>query len=54
MGAKEIFDPEQKSDTVFGSLAHILVAGFNFGYGSSREQAATAILAKNTPLVVVG
>ncbi|KAI1391260.1 uncharacterized protein F4822DRAFT_179881 [Hypoxylon trugodes] len=32
----------------------ILVAGFNFGCGSSREQAATAILAKEIPLVVAG
>lgn len=30
----------------------ILVAGANFGCGSSREQAATAILAKQIPLVV--
>ena len=32
----------------------ILVAGYNFGCGSSREQAATAILAKGIPLVVAG
>lgn len=32
----------------------ILVTGFNFGCGSSREQAATAILAKQIPLVVAG
>ena len=32
----------------------ILVSGFNFGCGSSREQAATAILAKGIPLVVAG
>ncbi|CAK4034710.1 Homoaconitase, mitochondrial [Lecanosticta acicola] len=32
----------------------ILVSGFNFGCGSSREQAATAILAKGLPLVVSG
>jgi len=44
-------------DTSFGSIARagdILVAGFNFGCGSSREQAATAILAKKIPLVVAG
>lgn len=44
-------------DTAFGSVARagdILVAGFNFGCGSSREQAATAILAKKIPLVVAG
>lgn len=32
----------------------ILVSGYNFGCGSSREQAATAILAKKIPLVVSG
>ncbi|WEW61905.1 mitochondrial Homoaconitase [Emydomyces testavorans] len=32
----------------------ILVTGYNFGCGSSREQAATAILAKDIPLVVSG
>lgn len=44
-------------DTSFGATAKagdILVAGFNFGCGSSREQAATAILAKDIPLVVAG
>lgn len=30
------------------------MAGFNFGSGSSREQAATAILAKGIPLVLAG
>ena len=44
-------------DSAFASIARegdILVAGFNFGCGSSREQAATAILAKKIPLVVAG
>lgn len=44
-------------DKSFGQVAKagdILVAGFNFGCGSSREQAATAILAKKIPLVVSG
>ena len=47
----ENYDPE------FPSIARpndILVSGFNFGCGSSREQAATAILAKRIPLVVAG
>ncbi|KAF2478555.1 hypothetical protein BDY17DRAFT_305396 [Neohortaea acidophila] len=44
-------------DRNFSSIAKtgdILVSGFNFGCGSSREQAATAILAKGIPLVVAG
>ena len=44
-------------DPSFGSIVRegdILVSGFNFGCGSSREQAATAILAKKIPLVVSG
>ncbi|KAI4230916.1 MAG: hypothetical protein L6R40_007900 [Gallowayella cf. fulva] len=44
-------------DKTFTSTARegdILVAGFNFGCGSSREQAATAILAKRIPLVIAG
>lgn len=44
-------------DKQFPTIARegdILVAGFNFGCGSSREQAATAILAKKIPMVVAG
>ena len=45
------YDPSFSSTAKAGD---ILVAGFNFGCGSSREQAATAILAKKIPLVVAG
>lgn len=44
-------------DKAFGSIARkgdILVSGFNFGCGSSREQAATAILAAGIPMCVAG
>lgn len=44
-------------DPSFSSIAQegdILVCGYNMGCGSSREQAATAILAKKLPLVVAG
>lgn len=44
-------------DAAFKDIAEpgdILVSGYNFGTGSSREQAATALLAKGIPLVVSG
>ena len=44
-------------DAEFASIAKsgdILVSGFNFGTGSSREQAATCLVAKGIPLVVAG
>ncbi|KAH6605058.1 Homoaconitase [Trichoderma cornu-damae] len=44
-------------DPDFGSVAKpgdILVSGEGFGCGSSREQAATAILARQIPLVIAG
>lgn len=47
----------QNYDPDFGKVARegdILVSAFNFGTGSSREQAATAILARKIPLVVAG
>lgn len=47
----ENYDPD------FGSVSKpndIFVSGFNLGCGSSREQAATALLARDIPLVVGG
>lgn len=44
-------------DAEFGSktrASDIVVSGFNFGTGSSREQAATAILARGMRLIVAG
>jgi homoaconitate hydratase len=42
-------------DTQFSARAHagdVLVGGFNFGTGSSREQAVTCLKAKNIPLII--
>ena len=47
----ENYDPDFNSVAERGD---ILVSGYNFGCGSSREQAATAILARGIPLVVSG
>ncbi|KAG6038456.1 mitochondrial Homoaconitase [Claviceps citrina] len=47
----ENYDPEFRN---IAKPSDILVSGFNFGTGSSREQSATAILAKGIPLVVAG
>ncbi|KAH7237357.1 hypothetical protein B0J15DRAFT_503662 [Fusarium solani] len=44
-------------DTEFRNIIRpndVLVAGYSFGSGSSREQAATSILANRIPLVVAG
>lgn len=47
----ENYDPEFGKITAAGD---ILVGGFNFGTGSSREQAATALKYKGIQLVVAG
>jgi homoaconitate hydratase len=47
----ENYDPEFRNLSREGD---ILVSAYNFGCGSSREQAATAILARDIPLVVAG
>ncbi|MBU0529918.1 homoaconitase [bacterium] len=58
------FTPKQQSEVVmenydpdFGNIAQkgdILVSGFNFGTGSSREQAATALKYKGIQIVIAG
>lgn len=47
----ENYDSEFKNKTKAGD---IIISGYNFGTGSSREQAATAILARDMKLVVAG
>lgn len=47
----ENYDPEFGSKT---KPNDIIISGFNFGTGSSREQAATCILARDIKLVVSG
>ncbi len=47
----ENYDPAFRSRIQPGD---VLVAGFNFGTGSSREQAATALQAAGIPLVIAG
>lgn len=49
--AMENYDPEFQSLTKKGD---ILVGGYNFGTGSSREQAATALKYKGIQLVIAG
>jgi homoaconitate hydratase len=45
----ENYDPQFASRTKAGD---VLVSGFNFGTGSSREQAVTCLKAKGIPLVI--
>jgi homoaconitate hydratase len=47
----ENYDPEFAARTRPGD---IVVGGFNFGTGSSREQAVTALQAKGIPVVIAG
>ena len=49
--AMENYDPGFSERTVAGD---VVVGGFNFGTGSSREQAVTALKAKGIPLVIAG
>ncbi len=58
------FSPKQQAEVVmenydpdFGEIAQngdILVSGFNFGTGSSREQAATALKYRGIQLIIAG
>lgn len=52
--AKVCMENYDKEFSQLAKAGDILVSGFNFGCGSSREQAATAILAKQIPLVIAG
>ena len=47
----ENYDPEFASRTAAGD---VVVGGLNFGTGSSREQAVTALKCKGIPLVIAG
>jgi homoaconitate hydratase len=47
----ENYDPQFSSRTGAGD---VIVGGFNFGTGSSREQAVTALKCKGIPLVIAG
>ena len=47
----ENYDPQFAARTQAGD---IVVGAFNFGTGSSREQAVTALQAKGLPLVIAG
>ncbi|KXN91692.1 Homoaconitase, mitochondrial [Leucoagaricus sp. SymC.cos] len=50
-----IINEQVASETVEGlKKGVILVSGYNFGTGSSREQAATALKAAGVPLVIAG
>ena len=49
--AMENYDPQWSARTEAGD---VMVGGFNFGTGSSREQAVTALKAKGIPLVIAG
>jgi homoaconitate hydratase len=47
----ENYDPQFRGRTRVGD---VIVGGFNFGTGSSREQAVTALKYKGIPLVIAG
>ena len=47
----ENYDPQFAARTCAGD---VMIGGFNFGTGSSREQAVTCVKAKGIPLVIAG
>jgi len=47
----ENYDPSFAGKVTAGD---VVVSGYNFGTGSSREQAATALIAKGIPVVIAG
>ncbi len=54
MMAKVIFDNYDSSLIARVKPGDVIVGGFNFGTGSSREQAVTALNAAGIPLVIAG
>jgi len=54
MMAKVVMENYDPSFAARAREGDVLVAGFNFGTGSSREQAVTALQAKGIPLVIAG
>lgn len=54
MMAGVIFDNYDARLTEEARTGDIIVGGFNFGTGSSREQAVTALKARGIPLVIAG
>jgi homoaconitate hydratase len=52
--AEVIFDNYDPQLAGRAKAGDVVVGGFNFGTGSSREQAATSLKAKGIPLVIAG
>ncbi|MGO9274163.1 MAG: homoaconitase [Terriglobia bacterium] len=54
MMAKVVMGSYDPQFTGLARAGDVVVGGFNFGTGSSREQAVTALAAKGIPLVIAG
>ena len=52
--AKVVMENYDKGFSICASKGDVLVGGYNFGTGSSREQAATALKYKGLSLVIAG